>query len=190
MSLGTIEQRTEGMKRQAAELIEQAYNRGFKAGREYSKDWEKDQTDRFIEQGRNEAWEAAGKLVSMEYWKCNEVLGDGVLTIETDEEIFTRCTASEAIEKIRAYEAQKQEEDERIEVGDEVVFHNEDRPDTVMFVMKVAEDGFIDGMDAKGNLYAEKNPKNWTKTGRHLNEIAEVLKKMQDGERSNKNANT
>lgn len=186
MSLGTMEQRTEGMKRQAAELIEQAYNRGFKAGYDkafatLNENWQL-VTSEAEEKGRNEAWEAAGKLVSMEYWKCNEVLDDGVLTIETDEEIFTRCTASEAIEKIRAYEAQKQEEDERIEVGDEVVFHNEDRPDTVMFVMKVAEDGFIDGMDAKGNLYAEKNPKNWTKTGRHLNEIAEVLKKMQEGE--------
>ena len=32
--LGTQEQRTKGMKRQAQELIEQAYNSGFKAGRE------------------------------------------------------------------------------------------------------------------------------------------------------------
>ena len=32
MSLGTQEQRTKGMKRQAQELIEQAYQRGFKAG--------------------------------------------------------------------------------------------------------------------------------------------------------------
>ena len=32
--LGTKEQRTEGMKRQAQELIEQAYDRGYKAGKE------------------------------------------------------------------------------------------------------------------------------------------------------------
>lgn len=34
MSLGTQEQRTKGMKKQANELIEQAFNSGFKAGRE------------------------------------------------------------------------------------------------------------------------------------------------------------
>lgn len=184
------ESNTQVMKLQAQELIEQAYQRGYKAG--YEKGFKNgfdegvlhpdiNIIEKWIEQGRNEAWEAAGRLVAMEYWKVNDILSDGVLDIKTDEDIFIRLTASEAISKIEAYEQKKQEQDE-IKVGDEVAFHHEDRPDTVMFVTKVAEDGFIDGMDAKGNLYAEKNPKNWTKTGRHLNEIVEVLKKMQEDE--------
>lgn len=182
---------TEGMKKQSQELIEQAYQHGYKVG--YEKGFKNgfdegvlhpdiNIIEKWIEQGRNEAWEVAGKLVSMGYKECNEVLGDHILTIDTVDEIFVRCTASEAVSKIKAYEEQKKQEQDEIKVGDEVAFHHEDRPDTVMFVTKVAEDGFIDGMDAKGNLYAEKNPNNWTKTGRHLNEIVEVLKKMQEGE--------
>lgn len=130
MSLGNMEQRTEGIKKQAQQLIEQAYYRGFKAGREYSKDCEKDQADRLIEKGRNEAWEAASKVIKMgEYSRKFEVFsecGDG-------EYPFDKVSASEAIEKIRAYEEQKkQEEDERIEVdkekviklADEIGIHN------------------------------------------------------------------
>lgn len=179
MSLGNIEQGTAGIKKQAKELIEQAYQRGFKAGREYSKDWEKDQADRLIEQGRNEAWEAAHKLVSMEYWKCNEVLGDGVLTIETNDEIFTRCTASEAINKLRAYEEQKkQKEDSEIHVGDEVI-HSDWGTKAVVL-------DFVD--DERITVYGKNGfTVDWRidmarKTGRTFPEVVEVLKKLKEGE--------
>lgn len=65
--LGSMEQRTEGMKRQAKELIEQAYNRGYKAGYDkafatLNENWQL-VTSEAEEKGRNEAWEVARKLM-------------------------------------------------------------------------------------------------------------------------------
>ena len=107
MSLGTMEQRTEGMKRQAQELIDQAYNRGFKAGYENAKENIKSDTEsrvaELMEVGRNEAWEAVGKLVSMDYRERYKVLGDFTMDWLYD------YSASEAIEKLKAWEQKKQE---------------------------------------------------------------------------------
>ena len=128
------------------------------------------------QKGLKDAWEAARKICT------NWVLPDSVLskifgTDKTIDDIMKESTASEAIEKIRAYE-QRQEE---IKVGDEVAFHHDDgRPDTVVVVTYIGQDGFIDGMDGRGTQYAHKNPKKWTKTGRHFPEIAEVLAKMKE----------
>lgn len=69
--------------------------------------------------------------------------------------------------------------DDEIKVGDEVAFHHDDgRPDTVVVVTYIGQDGFIDGMDGRGTQYAHKNPTKWTKTGRHF-DISSILKEMQ-----------
>lgn len=69
-----------------------------------------------------------------------------------------------------------------IRIGDEVEFYNEDRPNTVMVVThngKIGDVGeWIDGIDAQGNLYACKNPKNWHKTGRYFPIVEELFKQM------------
>lgn len=184
MSLGTQEQRTEGMKKQAQELIDQAYTRGYKKAEEdYYIQTEKDRESSYqlgIEVGRNEAWETARKLVFMGYRNCNEILGDGVLEIETLNDIFNRCTASEAISKIKDYEQKKQEKDE-IKVGDEVeckcpflvkcvvvaVYPNQDLDITIM-----RKDGYCLSLSSE----------NVKKTGRHFDAITEVLKKMREGD--------
>lgn len=125
MSLETMKQRTEGIRKQASELIEQAYQRGYTAG--YSKAendyYAKTEDDRqsSYELGLNMAWEAARKIVEYGRIKCNVILGDGVIPIENRVDPFIRLTATEAIEKIRAYEEKKQEEDERIEIDKEKV---------------------------------------------------------------------
>ena len=169
MNVGTMEQRTEGMKRQATELIEQAYQRGYKAGYEASCNESK---DLFIEQGRNEAWEAARKLSDSK--NANEILDDDALFYCVN--IFERHTASDAIEKLHAYEEKKKQETSAIKVGDEVRFHN--RTDTSMFVIKIGKSGFIDGMDAEGNMHINQSPETWIRTGRTLPEVAELLNKM------------
>lgn len=86
----------EGMKKQAQELIEQAYKRGFKDGRRNG-----------IEEGRYEAWEALKKISEMEGYKLYD--------------IFKEFSASEVVEKLRAYEKRmEQEENKKIKVGDEI----------------------------------------------------------------------
>lgn len=68
---------------------------------------------------------------------------------------------------------------DKMQIGDEVAFHHDDgRPDTVVVITHIGEDGFVDGMDAKGTLYANKNPKNWTKTGRFISLVKELLRQI------------
>lgn len=70
-------------------------------------------------------------------------------------------------------------DDEKMIIGDEVAFHWDDgRPDTVIVITHIGYDGFIDGMDAKGTLYASKNPQKWTKTGRCFPLVNQLLRQM------------
>ena len=222
---------------QDKELIEQTYQRWYKAGVESSAEvigqaCENAKNDGIAE-GRNEAWEAARKVIKMgEYsrkWEVFPELGDG-------EYPFDKLSASEAIAKIKAYEEQKTKtehltnfcenmsclkcvlntsdfacgrgcswkynakacgdvdkayelvteyENKRqatndLAVGDEVTF---------LTVADEAVRGVVIGfyptthefriMRAEGSeCYAFAA----TKTGRHFPEIAEVLKKMKEGE--------
>ena len=69
--------------------------------------------------------------------------------------------------------------DDKMKIGDEVAFHWEDgRPDTVVVITHIGYDGLIDGMDAKGTLYASKNPQKWTKTGRYFPLVTQLLRQM------------
>ena len=182
MNSGTMEQCTEGMKKQARELIEQAYQRGYKAGVESCADAIgqvcDDAKNDGITEGRNEAWETARKIVlqsesGWDYDTLQELFGFRYVS-----DILRDLTATEAIEKIRAYENQKkQEEDERIKVGDEV---KKVSNGIKGIVIKVADEEtnnhvvFEDGSEWLSDFVIRK-------TGRHFPEIEEVLKKMQEG---------
>lgn len=171
---------TNGMKRQAVELIEQAYNRGYKAGQENALAVD---SDKYREQGMNIAWEAASKVIKMgEYSRKFEVFpecGDG-------EYPFDKVSASEAIERIHVYEEQKkQEEDNEIHVGD--VIRDDDVEAVVTWCDGKNWNGFLlkrknEDVGEVGQVYSCMSCNEWKKTGRHFPEIAEVLKKLQEGE--------
>lgn len=188
MNLGSMEQRTKGMKKQAQELIEQAYQRGYKAGYEEGKGqtWseevkkyeiEPDKKNEYIEQGRNEAWEAVKKI----YLPTDDggLPGGEIMKIFGELSwfrILTKFSASEVVEKLCAYEEKKQKEDSKIHIGDEVAFPF---PGGSKFiVVSISENGEIfDGLSINGvNLALDKD--HVTKTGRNFPEIMEVLKKM------------
>ena len=132
--------------------------------------------DDAYQRGLDDAWEAAWKIV------CDESFDSSTLMHifnrrSSFEGIFGNFSASEAIAKLKAYEEKQKAEDE-IRVGDEVAFHHDDgRPDTVVVVTYIGQDGFIDGMDGRGTQYAHKNPTKWTKTGRHF-DIEKILEEM------------
>lgn len=86
-------------------------------------------------------------------------------------------TGQPCISCCNSYKNQWTAKDDKIEVGDEVAFHHDGRPDTVVVVTYIGQDGFIDGMDGRGIQYAHKNPAKWTKTGRHF-DIASILEDM------------
>lgn len=118
MSLGNMEQRTGGIVRQAKELIEQAYQRGYKEGQVNNQEFHEsicdgckkgfeDREMELIEYGREEAWDAARKIMSQNcaYWGMKDMKEIFGLSYSTD--IMLDLSASEAIEKIRAYEEWK-----------------------------------------------------------------------------------
>lgn len=71
--------------------------------------------DNGFENGMIVAWEAARKIWEYDTTTLKAIFGEGVMRMDW----FMKLTASEAIEKLKAYE---QEQDE-IQVGDEVVHH-------------------------------------------------------------------
>lgn len=187
MSLGTMEQKTEGIKKQAQQLIEQAYYRGFKTGREDRQDWEKDQVDRLVEQGMNMAWECILKIVGRDT-NCGCLSQSQLYEIfgEIDyRNIVLHNSPNEAIERIREYEEkQKQKEDSEIHVGDEV--RNDDVEAVVTWCDGKYWNGFLlkgEGVGEVGQVYSCMSCNEWKKTGRTFHQIAEVLKKLQEDEK-------
>ena len=184
--LDTQEERTEGMKRQAQELIDQAYNRGFKAGYEKAKENIKSDTESRVAElmvvGRNEAWEAARKFYQYDPVD-NSQLCQKIFDYNFNEMIRT-ISASEAIEKIRVYESKKQEDDE-IHVGDEVLCNppfnekcvvTEIYPNTELDIVVMRKDGHCIGLSSSAIK----------KTGRSFPEIAQVLEKLKEDEHDHK----
>ena len=164
------------------ELEKQAYQRGY----EESFDMAYADAEEIYESGKRamyqkglkDAWEAARKI-------CLEEC-DGGMQISVIKDIFNVSyyrdalrdySASECIEKIRAYE---QEKEEQIQVGDEVINTQTDARFIVthMWVNNSGEKGvscFNYGCSAFSTTLDLIR-----KTGRHFPEIAEVLAKMKE----------
>lgn len=122
----------------------------------------------------DQAWEIAQKILK-------DPSKDGMLNTELNncfgtDDIYLIGEMSYA-EVSKKYETWKKSKDE-IKIGDEIAFYHDDgRLDTVAIVTHVSQ-VFVDGMEAKGTLYANKNSKNWTKTGRTFPEVVELLEKI------------
>ena len=127
------------------------------------------------QRGLEDAWECAKKLFST--MSENEIEKLFPTEWKNGFSGLMQMKPQYAMAKIKAYE---EKQNDKIEVGDEVAFHNDDgRPDTVVVVTYIGQDGFIDGMDGRGTQYAHKNPTKWTKTGRHF-DIASILEEMRE----------
>ena len=150
--------------------IRHIYNRGYEDG---YKDGRENIVDTY-DAGLNEAWEYARKIA------C-EVHHGGLFAGDLEEifgtrfttDIFRDNTASEAIAKIK----EKQKQDDEIKVGDEVYVLDKNRT----YVVTRITDAGIAVLIAQSGCYSEFNKCNLKKTGRHFPEIAEVLRKMQEG---------
>ena len=175
-----IKERIQGLNKQTKELIDQVYRQGYKAGQENALTVD---SNRFIEQGRNEALEAIKKIylpVDM-----GGLPGDEIKKI-FDElswyNIVTKFSASEIVEKLRAYEEQKkQKEDIEIHIGDEVVWTVDNCDSGIVTKIESSENAMWI-IKPDGLQICASKCKLWKKTGRTFPEIAEFLKKMQEGE--------
>ena len=126
------------------------------------------------QRGLADAWEAARKIGSNSMCSLKEMGFDFSQCAVSDYNpswfVVKNYSASEAIEKIRQYE---QEKEEQIQVGDEVIIRDKKA------VVTEITDRFVRIMYSDGSGYALFS-KNMTKTGRHFPEIAEVLQKMKE----------
>lgn len=151
---------------------EDAFKNGYDAA---CKDIDiKSKTNAAYQKGLSDAWDAARKICT------NWVLPDSVLSKifginKTIDDIMKENTASEAIEKIQAYE---QRQEEQIQVGDEI--------EAVAGKAVVVYVDYVDEHKVRyvysNGVYAFECIDNVTKTGRHFPEIAEVLAKMKESE--------
>ena len=172
--LGSKQQRTEGIRRQAQELIDQAYERGFKAGKEEFVTTGNKVADKAYQNGVDDAWECARKIMRMGSTKQEDIF-----CCHGDLEILEKLLPSEAIAKIKAYEEQKKAEEEEIKVWDEVCLRVSDCIRGIVTKITGSNELYIVYPDGS----ASQRPKDqYEKTGRSFPQIAEVLKQLQEGE--------
>lgn len=166
-------------KNKAEEIMREMYKLGYKDGISDGKI----KIEEAYNNGLNAAWEAARKIVKIEYEEAHDVW-DATQILES-------YSAVEAIEKIKEYESHVPDKDVgEIKVGDEIV-----RGDAHVVIT------YLDKIPMKNNEYYRWNGmllntcnagkaggtysgmtgfKHWTKTGKYYPQIAEVLRQMKE----------
>lgn len=127
-------------------------------------------------EGQAEGWECARKIAYMYSEERKKVFGENLI-----QNIHDIYSASEAIEKIRQYEQEKEGElgiREYFKNGEEVI----DADGTKAVILRVSEDNYCQVYTENGCI------ENWHihtykfhKTGRTFPEIVAVLEKMKEG---------
>ena len=150
----------------AQKEIDEAYQRGLHEGNDIGyKDG--------VNDGRNEAWEAARKIAQQ--WEEDSDTEHRLVIDDSISVTLDSMTASEAIEKLKAYEKQKAENE--IKVRDEVVWTGDE--DVVIVVTRVYTVNNIewcDGVGRDGKVY-QILTEHASKTGRHF-DIDKILEEM------------
>lgn len=170
------------MRYQCDKVNEQAYKRGYAEGYDYGKvntpftDTEETEKKAY-NRGLNDAWEVIKRITRDE--------GVGGYSIEMMWELFGQTcvydithnyTPEEAIAKIKEYE-DKQKQDAKIKVGDEVTHDG-----AKFIVLNIDSQTSIYCLDIRGRTPIFASIHNLIKTGRHFDQIAEVLAELRGAE--------
>ena len=145
--------------------VDGAYQKGYDAGSHEATTLE-------YQQGLNDAWETVRKLYN--YWYGNDdIFGD-----ETFCEFIFQHSASEVIDRIKAYEEQQKADE--IKVGDEVRSNNAISDHTGVVLALSLEGNSAKVLENDGSMaWVAVNV--LTKTGRHFNFLASLLNAMKEG---------
>lgn len=130
--------------------VEAGYEAGYEEG-------EKCQDEVMFDKGMNVAWEIARKIIEYNESECEQVFGTVLWS-----HIICCLSASEAKEKIEAWE-KKQQEADVIRVGDEVV---DDDAELTFIVTRLRELPEFEGICSDGACYPEYPLDRVRKTGR------------------------
>lgn len=130
------------------------------------------------EQGLNDAWECARKIIQEEPFGLTTGELEQIFDTHSIATVIERNTASEAIAKIKEYEENQKQIDDEIKVGDEVIYDG----GRIGVIVQVDKYGYrsyqIMNNHGECGCWITDDIK---KTGRHFPQIAEVLKQMQEG---------
>ncbi len=118
--------------------------------------------------GKHDAWEAAKKIWKYDKTTLKAIFGERVMRMDW---FMMNLTASEAIEKLKAYE-----QEQEIKIGNEV----ETVKDGVRYTVLSAVNDVYHVLGDNGKIYIYTGRNKLRKTGRHFPEIAAVLKKMKE----------
>lgn len=128
-----------------------------------------------IEDAQEKAWELASAIICPSDCNvgsiqkhCKEIFGVGIWEIRS---IFTNNTYQEAKAKYEAWVKQR----DKIHIGDEVV-DKAGYKGVVTYIQSEVCDVLWDD----GSVTEDTNKKEFSKTGRHFLEVAEMLKKMKE----------
>lgn len=147
--------------------LHKAYNDGYEAAR-------KELAGKTYEQGLNDAWECARKIV------CS----DGLMSLELKQifqhsfgvsKILMDNSPEEAIAKIKQFEAEKEQKLDAIKVGDEVYGLDPNHKSVVTSILEDCNKAVL--ISASGK-WATEYLKNLHKTGRHYSELEIMLDKL------------
>ena len=154
----------------ADKALDGAYQKGFEAGQHEATTLE-------YQQGLDDAWDCAKRIVltktdaNCPYFTVAEL--EKIFGCSSSQSVFDTHSASEAIEKVKAYEGQQKPD--KIVVGDEV----KDRTDDFGVVTGIyGNDTYVLWQDGSTGDYAADE---LIKTGRHFNFLASLLEAMKEG---------
>ncbi|MEE0898962.1 MAG: hypothetical protein U0L88_15210 [Acutalibacteraceae bacterium] len=160
------------------QVRKEAYEDGYKTAKvQCNIQAEKDLREvgeRHYQKGLSDAWDAARKVVALSTVDRREVFGSEYMY-----SILEKHTAAEAIEKLKAYE---QERDAEIKVGDEV--NAFERKPFIVTGFGYGDDDtvYCHGFVTENGISTITKKDECVKTGRHFPEIAKVLKEIKGGE--------
>lgn len=190
MSKETISQ-TEGLCKEVANCIRNAYDRGYKQGYKdgnYDKEFFCNLNfEHGTNKGLDDAWELLRKLRHPSY---EDTYSDDekreIFGYVSADSILTNLSASECIQKIKEYE-EKQKADSEIKVGDEILIHNIQDAETYKAVVMdidmdkglwIFDENACNTVIEPNRYIGEEADIEVRKTGRHLDCVAEVLKQL------------
>ena len=124
--------------------------------------------ENFRAKGQNEAWELVRKIFDMETNDIEDIfIKEDAWNLGT---VLNNYTYQEAAAKVAEWEKAKEE----IKVGDEV--EKNDLRD-VRFIVTFTNGRLMNGVTQSGLVFANEKPKEWHKTGRHI-DIDSFLKQI------------
>ena len=158
------------------ELQDEAYQRGHDDGYEAGCATAfKPVSDAEYQRGLEDAWEAARRIIHMPEGNLLNIFTECYSAVCTALQVLLKYDASEAIEKLKAYDDKQKD---RIEVWDEVNWDGDCFIVTKIFQPRNMKEQ-CDGIDDYGSAYHDILMEDLKKTGKHY-DIQSILEAMRE----------